>query len=288
MRNFELIIDENYDNKTVKEILYGHFRLSGRLITKLKLTDGIKLNGESVTVRRVLKKGDKLLLILPDGNSDNVIPVNIPIEIIYEDNDILVVNKPQNMPTHPTSYNFDNTLGNAVKYLYKDEPFTYRPVNRLDKDTTGCLIVAKTAHSAFELSKQMQKGLYKKTYVCITEGVPNPKEGIIDAPIKKTGVLKREVVSGGQDAITEYKTLEEKDGLALVEAKPITGRTHQIRVHLKHIGCPLLNDFLYGKEGDTPFMLHCKTIEFYHPVTKEKMKLEAPIPEYFTIKKDVD
>ena len=286
MRKLEMIIDDLNSGKEVKQLLQNNFKLSSRLITKLKNTNGIKLNGESVTVRKVVAVGDVLELILPDAQSQNVIPIEMPLDILYEDEDILVVNKPFDMPVHPSMNNYDNTLGNAVMFHYKDIPFTYRPVNRLDRDTTGVVIIARSAYSAAELSKQLQNGTYKKTYICVTDGVPNPAIGRIDAPIKREqeSVIKRIVSNDGKEAITNYKVLEENGKNALVEVKPITGRTHQIRVHFSYIGCPLKNDFLYGKqENDDIFMLHCKSVEFRHPVTKEKMTVVAPNPSYMKI-----
>ena len=286
MRTLKLKISNQEDGKEVKWLLFTKFKLSSRLVTKLKNTDGIKLNNESVTVRKTVKVGDVLELILPDEKSKNVIPVDLPLDILYEDEDLLIVNKPYDMPVHPSMNNYDNTLGNAVMYRYKDIPFTYRPVNRLDRDTTGVVIVARTAQAADSLSKQMQNGTYKKTYLCITDGVPNPLKGIIDAPIKREqeSVIKRIVSSDGQAAVTNYEVLKENGKNALVKVNPVTGRTHQIRVHFSYIGCPLKNDFLYGKqENDEIFMLHCSKVEFNHPVTCKKIIITAPVPHYMSI-----
>lgn len=286
MRTLELIIDKTDDGKEIKSLLENKLKLSRRLISGLKNNDGIKLNGDSKTVRTKVKTGDKLEIIMPEKNSANVVPVNIPLDILYEDDDLLAVNKPLDMPVHPSLNNYRNTLGNAVMYYFKDIPFTYRPVNRLDRDTTGVVIIAKTPQAANSLSKQMQKGIYEKEYCCITEGIPVPKEGTIDAPImrEKESIIKRVVASDGQYAVTNYKVEKEKGKNAILTVRPVTGRTHQIRVHLSYIGCPLKNDFLYGKQkDDSPFMLHCKKVTFNHPVTGIRMSIEAPIPEYFKI-----
>ena len=285
MKNLKLTVSEADSGKDVKHLLYNRFRASGRLITKLKNSDGIKLNGESVTVRKTVTKGDVLELILPEQRSINVIPIEMPLEVLYEDDDILAVNKPFDMPVHPSMNNYDNTLGNAVMFRYKDEPFTYRPVNRLDRDTTGVVLIARNAYSAAELSKQLKNGVYKKTYLCVTDGVPEPLSGEIVAPIKREqeSVIKRIVSSDGQPSFTKYKVLKENGENALVEVNPITGRTHQIRVHFSYIGCPLKNDFLYGvQEGDNIFMLHCRKIEFKHPLTGKEMVISAPVPKYIT------
>ena len=165
MRELTFIIDDNYDGKSVKTVLESRFKLSKRLITKLKQDPkGILLNDSHITVRGVVKKGDILSVNMPEKISENVIPVEMPLDILYEDEDILAVNKPKDMPVHPSLNNYDNTLGNAVMYYYKDKPFVYRAVTRLDRDTTGVVIIAKTPQAGHNLSLQMQNGIFEKTH----------------------------------------------------------------------------------------------------------------------------
>jgi len=200
MRELKLIVQSEQVDKMVGWLLVNHFKLSKRLITKLKQDPkGILLNGEHVTVRGIVKQGDELLVTMPENQSLNVIPVKMPLDILYEDEDILAVNKPQDMPVHPSLNNFYNTLGNAVMYYYKDRPFVFRAVNRLDRDTTGVVIIAKTPQASHNLSLQMQKGIFKKTYLCITDGVPHPKTGEINAPIRREreSIIKRIVAVSG-------------------------------------------------------------------------------------------
>ena len=284
MRELKLIIDEKYSQYTVGQLIKNHFKISARLLTKLKQNDLIKLNGEHVTVRGTVKIGDELKLIMPESSSMNVIPVELPLDIIYEDEDLLIVNKPKDMPVHPSMNNYNNTLGNAVRYYYKDIPFVYRPVNRLDRDTTGIVIVAKTPQASHSLSQQMQKNIFRKTYLAITEGIVSPDQGIIDEPIarERESIIKRCVRADGQRAVTEYKTVKTGNNKSVAEILLHTGRTHQIRVHFAHIGYPLYADSLYGNkvEGET-FNLHCFRLEFLHPVTGEKMHIECPPPENF-------
>ena len=271
------ITKENH-GKTVKQILCGQLKLSARLISRLKVPGGMVLNGENVTVRAMVSENDILKISPPPRRSENVIPVNIPIDILYEDDEILAVNKPQDMPVHPSLHNYDNTLGNAVMYHYNNPDMVYRAVTRLDRDTTGIVLIAKTQRAAAALSKQLIAGKIIKTYYCITENIPNPLYGEINAPIKREreSIIKRCVSPDGQNALTKYEVLNPVNGHCLIKVNPVTGRTHQIRVHLSHIGCPLKNDFLYGSQnGDMPFLLHCGNLEFHHPESGEKMVINC-------------
>jgi len=286
MRELNLIIQNEHTKYNVGELLKKHFQLSSRLITKLKHTGGIKLNGKTVTVRKEVLVGDSLTVEMPQSASLNVIPVNLPIDILYEDEDILVVNKPRNMPVHPSMNNYDNTLGNAVMYYYKDVPFVYRPVNRLDRDTTGVVIIAKTPQAGCDLSRQMQEGKFKKEYLALLSGTPEAEYGIINAPIKRENesIIKRCVSPDGQNAVTEYTIIKKNENSSVAHIKLHTGRTHQIRVHFAHIGHPLMYDYLYGKEeSEKTFCLHCYKLTFFHPVTKEKVCIVCPPPKDFDL-----
>lgn len=282
MPDFELKIKKEHEEYSVGELIAKNFKISSRMLTKLKNNDGIKLNGEHITVRGKVKEGDILSLIFPKEQSKNVVPVNLPLNILFEDEHLIIVNKPKDMPVHPSLNNYTNTLGNAVMYYFKDIPFVYRPVNRLDRDTTGIVIIAKSAYAHNSLSMQMQRNIFKKTYTAVTSCVPVPEKGIIDAPIRREqeSIIKRIVAPDGQRAVTEYETISVKDGKAVVRVLLHTGRTHQIRVHFSHIGAPLLYDYLYGEEveGKT-FMLHCTKLEFLHPITEEKMEIVCE-PEF--------
>ena len=274
MEEIILKITAQHHGKTVKQILDGHLKLSSRLISRLKVPGGITVNGKNVTVRAILYENDILKISPPARRSENVIPVNIPIDILYEDDDILAVNKPQDMPVHPSLHNYRNTLGNAVMYHYGNPDMVYRAVTRLDRDTTGIVLIAKTQRAAAVLSKQLIAGKIIKTYYCITENIPEPQCGEINAPIKREreSIIKRCVSPEGQNALTRYEVLIAVQGCCLIKVQPVTGRTHQIRVHLSHIGCPLKNDFLYGSQNDdAPFKLHCGSLEFYHPASGERM-----------------
>jgi len=282
MREFVLVIPEKMANREIKHILKNHFGFSSRLITALKEGDGILLNGKKEFVNKAVSAGDILKITLPDKASENIIPQNIPLEILYEDEDLLVINKPPKMPTHPSIYHNENTIANAVMYYFRDKPFTFRAPSRLDRDTSGVLIIAKNAFSADGIARQIKNGTFQKEYAAICVGVPNPKSGTITAPIKreKEGIIKRIIAPDGKPAVTDYAVTCEQNGLCLVALFPKTGRTHQIRLHLSHIGTPIYGDFLYGQEvlGER-LRLHCRSVSFTHPISKVPVKFTAPIPQ---------
>lgn len=248
--------------------------------------DSILLNGVHPFLSHILHTGDILTVTLRDEvSSEKIPPVELPLSILYEDEDILVLNKPADMPIHPSQGNYDNTLANAVAWYYqqKGETFVYRCINRLDRDTTGVLVLAKNALSAALLSKMMQKRQIHRTYLAVVEGTP-PFEGIIDAPIGRVcdSTIERQVdFQHGERAVTHYRLLESKGNYSLVQLNLETGRTHQIRVHMKHIGHPLPGDFLYNPNYQDFHRqpLHSWKLEFPHPITGESLTFQAPLPE---------
>lgn len=269
---------------TVKQIIAREFALSSRLLSKLKNTDGIKVNGVPVTVRCILGRGDVITLEASDKSSKNVTPCNIELDVLYEDESILAVNKPSGMPTHPSQGHHKDTLANAVMYRYRNENFTFRAITRLDGDTTGVVLIARNALAAQRLTDMLQNGKIKKEYTAITVGAPKNEEGIIDAPIARSedSVIKRKVDENGKSAITKYSVITKSHdkSFAQVKAVPITGRTHQIRLHLSHMGTPIYGDFLYGTPIDgVRAYLHCSCLELCHPMTGKLVKIQAPLPE---------
>ena len=275
---------EMSDNgKSVKQIIEKNFSLSSRTLSKLKKSGGIVVNGKTVTVRHLMKQGDLLCLTLNDTPSENIEKVDIPLDVLYEDDDILIVNKPLGMPTHPSQGHHDDTLANAVMYRYRNENFTFRAITRLDGDTTGVVLIARNALSAQRLTDSLQSGGIKKEYTAVVVGVPKIKKGIIDAPIARCegSIIKRKTDKSGKSAVTEYELeFERADGAySLIRAFPITGRTHQIRLHLSHIGIPIYGDFLYGEPIDgVRAYLHCRRLSFIHPMTEENLVIEAELP----------
>jgi 23S rRNA pseudouridine1911/1915/1917 synthase len=252
--------------------------LSVTLIKKVKF-GGVFINGVNVHMRALVHTGDTVDVKLPEAKSENIRAIDIPLDIIYEDDYLIAVNKPSGMPTHPSKGNSLPTLAEGIMAHFAGESFVFRAINRLDRDTSGIVIIAKDAISADKLSKEMKRGGYVKKYSAIVSGVPAPEHAIIDAPIEREheGNIKRIVREDGKRAVTEYtvaKILE--DGDSLCEITLHTGRTHQIRVHMAYIGHPLRYDFLYGeREGDEIYRLHAKSIEFTHPFTGERIKLTS-------------
>lgn len=260
---------------------------SSQIITHLKRTEnGIRLNGIWGRVRDILHENDILTITLIESDtSDNIVPVNLPLDIIYEDEDLMVINKAANVPIHPSQGNYDNTLANAVAYYYaqKDASFTYRCINRLDRDTTGLLILAKHMYSASLLSDMVGRREIHREYLAVATGEV-PEQGTIIAPIARAdgSTIERCVdEEHGDYACTHYKRLTYKNGYSLVSLKLATGRTHQIRVHMKHIGHPLPGDFLYNPDYSVikRQALHSHRLQFVHPITGENMEFVADLPE---------
>lgn len=259
---------------------------SRHVIIHLKKTEnGILLNGEWAYVGQFLKEGDHLeIRIIESESSEQIVPAELPLDIIYEDEDLLIINKPADMPIHPSINNYDNTLANALMWYYqqKGETFVYRCINRLDRDTTGLLIVAKNMLSGGILSDMSKKREIHREYLAIAEGEV-PQEGVIDAPIarKEESVIERCVdFEKGDRAVTHYWRLDYRNGYSLVRLKLETGRTHQIRVHMKYIGYPLTGDYLYNPDYRIldHQALHSWKLAFRHPVTGAQMQFKADPP----------
>lgn len=250
--------------------------------------EAILLNGKKAFGRTPLKFGDHLRIYVPDPeSSENIVSTPMELHILFEDEDLLVLNKPANTPIHPSQGNYENTLANGVAHYYrsKGESFVYRCINRLDRDTTGALILAKNPLSAAMLSRQMLERKIKRTYLALVDGIP-PLKGTISAPIARVdgSTIEREVnEETGETAVTHFERLDENNGYSLVELHLETGRTHQIRVHMKHLGYPLPGDFLYHPVYDRiqRQALHSYQLEFLHPITGEELIFTAPVPQDF-------
>lgn len=287
MKTIEIEITKKECNRTVKSILFDDLKMSKRLVTRLKKGDGIKVNDEHSTVRRVVCEGDILKISFFEEQNENIVANDISLDIVYEDDEILVVNKPSDMPTHPSINHYEGTLANAVMHKFKDTKFVFRAINRLDADTTGLVIIAKNQYSANELNRQIRNREIKKVYLAICCGKLPYNSGTVEKNIKRAqeSVIKRIVSDDGQYAKTDYEVLEYKDGFSLVKLRLHTGRTHQIRVHMAYINAPLYADFIYGEGIENERVrLHCYSLEFSHPVTKEKMVFKKDAPDDFFIK----
>ena len=285
-RIFKYTIPTEYDEQTLLSFLKDK-NYSSQIITHLKRTqNGILLNGEWGRVRAILHTGDELTIqLIEQEASGNIVSKNLPLDIVYEDEDILVINKAANTPIHPSQGNYDNTLANAVAYYYeqKSETFTYRCINRLDRDTTGLLIIAKHMYSASLLSYMVANRDIHREYLGIATGKV-PESGTVIAPIGRVdgSTIERHVdEDNGDYACTHYKRLAFNNGYSLVSLKLETGRTHQIRVHMKHIGHPLPGDFLYNPDYTVieRQALHSHKLYFNHPITGEYLEFVADLPE---------
>lgn len=258
------------------------------------IEDGnILVNGKNAKVSYKIQENDKISVEIPEPKQIELKAQNIPIEIIYEDSDIIVVNKPKGMVVHPANGNPDGTLVNAIMAICKDSLSgiggEIRPgiVHRIDKDTSGLLIVAKNDNAHVKMSEQIKNHEVKKTYIALVRGVFKENEATIDMPIgRSTSDRKKMAVNkNGKNAITHIKVLKRFDKYTLLQVNIETGRTHQIRVHLSHIGYPIVGDYTYSN-GKNEFdvigqCLHAKKLEFKHPITQKDMCLEAELPQYF-------
>ena len=260
----------------IRDYLKKRLGLSTALIGKVKY-DNVKLNGEYVHMRAMVKNDDIIEITLPEEESENIEPMNIPIEIVYEDEYVIAVNKPRNMPVHPSRGNHLPTVANCIMH-YVGHPFVFRAINRLDRDTSGIVLIAKDRLSGAKLYQAMKDRKFGKTYLAVVEGIPSESHGIINAPIVREaeGSIKRVVREDGKDCITEYELIEVYENVSsLIKVTPHTGRTHQIRVHMAYVGHPLVNDFLYGTRGEETYFLHCSELSFPHPFTGEIITVKA-------------
>lgn len=290
------IINEETENiRLDKAVAILNQEISRSMIQKLLEEDKIKVNEKVQKASYKTKIGDKIEVeeIIPKEISLEA--QNIPIDVIYEDDDIIVVNKPKGMVVHPANGNPDGTLVNAVMNICKDSLSgiggEIRPgiVHRLDKDTSGLLIIAKNDKAHINLSEQIKNREIIKKYIALVRGVVKENVATIDMPIGRSNKDRKKmaVKKDGKNAITHFEVMKRYNGFTLLDIKIDTGRTHQIRVHLAEIGYPVVGDEVYSN-GKNPFgvkgqMLHAKSLEFKHPITGEVLKLEAPLPEYFEV-----
>jgi len=238
-------------------------------------------------MRSLLATGDILTVHIQENESSpNIPPVELPLSIIYEDEDILVVNKPAGMPIHPSLNNYENSLANGLMWYYTEQrkPFIFRCTNRLDRDTSGLTVIAKHLISSSILSSMGARHEIKREYLAIVRGSVTPPSGTIDAPLARTGssMIERKVdFKHGERAVTHYKVVEEKNGHSLVSLILETGRTHQIRVHMQYLGFPLVGDYLYNPDMEYIHRqaLHSWKLSFIHPITKEPMEFTAELPK---------
>lgn len=257
------------------------------LVEIKRMPKSIMVNGIHYYMKQTLAEGDILKVYISETECSEKIPaVEAPLDIIYEDEDIMVINKSADMPIHPSMNNYYNSLANALAYYFEKQgkPFIFRCCNRLDRDTSGLTIVSKHLVSASILAEQVAQRAVHREYLAISRGSVTPSEGTIDAPLgRKDGSIIERTIDWekGERAVTHYRVVEESNGHSLLSLKLETGRTHQIRIHMKHIGYPLVGDYLYNP--DMEFIgrqaLHSHKMRFRHPITGEMMEFVAPLPE---------
>ena len=277
MRKIDFRISAADDGRRIKDYLKD-FGVSSALLTKLKQTEnGITLNGKFARAIDILHAGDALSISV-ENKGHMPVPLDIPLDILYEDEDLIVVNKPPFMPVHESRNHIGDTLSNAIS-AHIQEDTAFRAVYRLDRDTSGIVLIAKNPLAAAKLA-----GKVKKDYYAIVKGEIT-ESGVIDAPIARldSSIIKRCVDERGGRAVTHYEPVRTENGLTLLKINLETGRTHQIRVHFSHMGFPLLGDTLYGGDDErlNRQALHCKDIYFVHPITERAMHITCPFPEDF-------
>ena len=293
----EYIIEYKDIDKNINQIIQNEFNISSRLFSKLVRKHLIKLNDLQVDSRLTANLGDKITIDLNyDENNSNIVATKMNLNIIYEDEWLLIINKPAGIPIHPSQSHYESSLSNGIKYYFDCINLNkkIRPVNRLDLNTSGITIFAKNEYIQERLTKQMQNGTFIKEYIALIEGFLEKKEGIINEPIarKNGSIIERCVSKKGKSSITEYKILEEfpKDNYSSVLCKLHTGRTHQIRVHFSYIGHPLLGDTLYGTTSSliNRQALHSYKISFIHPIYKKVISLCCKLPDDIGLKVNIN
>ncbi len=272
----------------VRSVLKTRLRLSATQIKRAKFKPmGITVNGEHATVRARLQAGDALQVRIEEAQtqSGQLVPRPGRLHIAYEDSELLVVDKPAGLPVHPSPGHYDDTLANILVWHFQQQGqgLVVRTLGRLDKDTSGLILVAKNAPAQTELERQRAEGVLQRVYLALVEGRPEPPSGQVNAPIgcRPGSLMAREVRDDGAPAVTDYETLAAGEAYSLMRLRLHTGRTHQIRVHMAHLGHPLLGDFLYGQEGLLGMArtaLHSSELAFRHPASGEMMRLRSPLP----------
>ena len=282
----EYIVNKLTKYETVRQILKEEFLLSDRIIIKLKQAKQIYLNDNSTFINQKVEINDKIIVDLDfEETCNNIVPTKMDLDILYEDDGLLIINKPPFLPVHPSMDHYDDSLSNGIKYYFDSIGLKrkIRPVNRLDKNTSGIVVFAKNEYIQECLVKQMKSNTFEKEYIAIVEGIINKKEEIIDVPIarKENSIIERCVSSNGDNAITIIELIKAYNDYSLVKCILKTGRTHQIRVHTSYIGHSIVGDDLYGNKSDkiNRQALHASKIKFIHPTTKKEIVIEVKIPK---------
>ena len=286
-RRLELTVTAAQAGEKIDTLLRQVLRLSGSAVRRAKWTeDGILLDGTRAITGQRVSAGQTLSVLVSDPHPRlDMVPTPGPLDIVYEDGDILVINKAPGLSVHPGPGHYADTLCNFIAFHYRQEGVAadVHLVHRLDRGTSGLMVAARHPHAQERLKLQLHTPAFRRIYLAVCDGIPDPAAGVIDAPIGRApdSLVERRVDPAGQRAVTAYRTLKTANGRALVELELDTGRTHQIRVHMAHIGCPLTGDFLYGTEDKALISrpaLHSARLTLRHPVTGEAMEWTSPLP----------
>jgi len=287
MRRLELTVSPAQAGTRVDTLLKKHMGLSGTVVRRIKwLEDGILVDGRRVNTRFCPAEGQVLSVRLSDPERrSGIVPAPGALDIVYEDEDIIVVNKAPGVPVHPGPGHFYDTLGNFLldHYDRSGVEADFHPVHRLDRGTSGLIVAAKHAHAQEVLKNQLHTDSFRREYLAVCEGVPSPAESTVDAPLgpKDGSLVEQTVRPDGKEARTHYRVLSVHNSHTLLRLVLDTGRTHQIRVHMAHLGHPLTGDFLYGQEDPELIprpALHSACLSFLHPITGERLDFSAPLP----------
>ena len=287
VRRLELPITGALAGIKVDTLLKRHLGLSGTVVRRIKwLPDGILVDGARVNTRFCPQEGQVLSVRLSDPERrSGILPAPGPLDIVYEDGDVVVLNKAPGVPVHPGPGHYSDTVGNYLLHYYDQEGTEgdFHPVHRLDRGTSGLLVVARHPHAQEVLKEQLHTDGFRREYLAVCQGAPEPPAGTVDAPLgPKPGSLVEQMVRpNGKPARTHYEVVKAGENCALVCLVLDTGRTHQIRVHLAHLGHPLVGDFLYGTEEPDRIprpALHSHRLTFRHPITGQEMSFTAPVP----------
>ena len=290
-RRLNWVVPPECEGTRVDTLLKKHMLLSGTVVRRIKwLEDGILVDGVRVNTRLVPKAGQTISVRLSDPERlSGVVAAPGPLDIVYEDQDLIVLNKPAGLSVHPGPGHYSDTLGNFLVHYYEtsQQEADFHPVHRLDRGTSGLLVAAKHPYAQELLKEQLHSPTFRRVYLAVCEGTPEPAAGVVDAPLGPVegSLMAQQVRPDGKPARTHYEVLETDGIRSLLRLELETGRTHQIRVHMAHLGHPLTGDFLYGTEDHTLIprtALHSYQLTFRHPLTHEELTFQQPLPEDMT------
>ena len=287
-RRLDWVVPPECEGTRVDTLLKKHMLLSGTVVRRIKwLEDGILVDGIRVNTRFVPKAGQTISVRLSDPERlSGVVAAPGPLDIVYEDEDLIVLNKPAGLSVHPGPGHYSDTLGNFLVHYYESsqQEADFHPVHRLDRGTSGLLVAAKHPYAQELLKEQLHSPAFRRVYLAVCEGTPEPAAGVVDAPLGPVegSLMAQQVRPDGKPARTHYEVLETDGIRSLLRLELETGRTHQIRVHMAHLGHPLTGDFLYGTEDHTLIArpaLHSHHLSFSHPITGVQLEFTQPLPE---------